>query len=359
MNDKDLYSGTVVYENKNARRNGFLFNFIGGTWMFSLIACYSVLKKTDKGFDQPARRWIIALGIAIVFGLALGIYRVIVTKKIRIAISDTEVDVTVGGAHGTYLLENYIGYNRRMSDNRRTSMIRELKFRDPDSDEEETLYIHLPHISDVLFRDIVDAISIKQKAGSGEHEEYVPFEGDLFKVNEEESTEKEMSKSLLYVAYGLLFLAMVVLIILTCLGTIRQGVGIFMSIVCGSVLVFAIVAYLYLSHYEKKMSWLQIRTISFHEAFLKINEKTYNFSEMTSVYMTKPDAPEVIEDDTRDLRFTMKNDKESVQFCFGLRPKTKASEDEPSDSDIYTYEALFARIRKICEERNICFTVFR
>ncbi|MBO4474183.1 MAG: hypothetical protein J5750_04640 [Clostridiales bacterium] len=364
INDKDLYSGTIVYENKNAKRNGFLINVIGGTLFSAIFAVSWVLQGSSKGFDQPARTWIIAIGIAVCCGLALGIYRVVTTKKIRVAISDTDVDVTVGQAHGIYPVSSYFGHFKRTSDKKR-AVIRELGFRNTEEEESEDLYVGLPDIPGSLFRDIVDAICIKKRHLPAEEEEesseagdeYAPFEGNSYKRRESDP-EPDNTKMILILSFVLGVMVTAGMIIVTYVGLINYAVGVFFSCIFAVLLLIGIIGCPILLRHEKKMKDRDIRELSFHESFIKLNGEVYEFKDIASVYMTLPYLQDV-SDDTRDLCLTLKSTGKKVCYFIGWRPSEKNTEGKLTEDCSCEYSALFARIRKICEEEKIGFTVFR
>ena len=156
-------------------------NFCIATPVFLMFTISGILEKSDNGFNQPVGIWIVAIAIPVIIGLILGIRRAFITKDVRIEITDEEVDVTVGSAHGTYPIADFTRYLKCTSSGSKARMKRELCFRDPEDEEEGELFINLPDISESLFRDIIDAICVKRNIASGKTGEYVPFEGDTYK----------------------------------------------------------------------------------------------------------------------------------------------------------------------------------
>ncbi|MBO4688501.1 MAG: hypothetical protein J5636_08320 [Clostridiales bacterium] len=377
MNDIDVTSEKVVFENRDAKKRGFLMNFCIATPVFLMFTISGILEKSDNGFNQPVGIWIVAIAIPVIIGLILGIRRAFITKDVRIEITDEEVDVTVGSAHGTYPIADFTRYLKCTSSGSKARMKRELCFRDPEDEEEGELFINLPDISESLFRDIIDAICVKRNIASGKTGEYVPFEGDTYKGKTFFESEGSSTKMALLLCVGGGIFCMAVLALMTYLKVFKPALGIFMCIMVGLyMIVGGIVGLVYVGRHNRKLDESQLLHLSFHDAFLKINEDTHNYSEIDTIFMTDPSLPE-ISDDTRDLRLTLKSGGKPVRYIVGYRPDTGKPEKtgyEDNSDDPQTeekteeslaegcsceYAALFARIRKECEAKGVGFTVFK
>lgn len=294
--------------------------------------------------DYSAHRALVTLGLACIFGLILGtaltVYNIVKTPKMTVTVSDDEVDVVKGKAHGTYPIEDFVRGQRDVrAAGRSTKVVFVLVF----EGEEDYLYIDLPGFTYENFRRMTDAIGVKKHElqTDAAEDSKETLNGDIYKGEYTYRSPIKFTPIIIFFAAVILFLwgAVIYLVsksndhslgylcVFLVIGTI-SAIGLFVS--------FPMV--------DRKIDSTVIKVLSIGTFELKVNEDVINLSDIERVYITQPYLTEIAYDQ-RKLIVTLKNSAGAKRYIVGDRPKTYSSDDE--------YIKLYNSIINLCNSQGI------
>ena len=342
-------NGDEVFERRNAKVKVFAFYGI-----FVSLGCFIILMTSfetkGKTTEQILLRLLLAVGISLAIGMIIGIYHAVKAKNIRISVSKTDVDVTVGKAHGVYRIEDFIRYEKEtvkgIEQNYR------IVFQDPEGGNDQRILLR--GLSSTLFTKLVDAITLRKSELSEETLEYIPFEGDTYKGAESGSNAKQVLRIFWGMTVFSAFFAAVVCIARFATNWLAGTMG---AILVSLVLLAFISTFLisvYFTKRLKKEDYDDIMELSLGEKSLTINGKEYLFENILSIHMTSPVLTKIFEEH-RDFKMEVRGEPETVWYYVGKRRAPSETEAVVSQGRSCEYPALFARIEDLCRDRGIKF----
>jgi len=342
-------NGDEVFERRNAKVKVFAFYGI-----FVSLGCFIILmtrfETKGKTAEQILLRLLLAVGISLAIGMIIGIYHAVKVKNIRISVSKTDVDVTVGKAHGVYRIEDFIRYEKEpvkgIEQNYR------IVFQDPEGGNDQRILLR--GLSSTLFTKLVDAITLRKSELSEETLEYTPFEGDTYKGAESGSNAKQVLRIFWGMTVFSAFFAAVVCIARFATNWLAGTMG---AILVSLVLLAFISTFLisvYFTKRLKKEDYDDIMEFSLGEKSLTINGKEYLFENILSIHMTSPVLTKIFEEH-RDFKMEVRGEPETVWYYVGKRRAPSETEAVVSQGRSCEYPALFARIEDLCRDRGIKF----
>ena len=340
-----MKSEPKVFENKNPKQRAFFSGFLKVTIVLSVIAIVALAKMIKADPTSMTTIFTVAMVYAIVLcvGIGFGIRDAIRAQKIIVKVSDDEVDVTVGTAHGVYPVKDFIGTNLNDSGDTFKKYAFELVFSNGES--EDDLYIALPGIRGWLFSKIVDAISIAKHNLTGTEEKCEPFDGDLFEGTAVEPFSGDPVKVLLKLLMFEIFITgLVTAIFIFAKIKISLAMTIILLSLAGISIITTIVWIILAPKLNKKSLSNQVTSLKFESFGLKINDEEFAYRNIKSISMTPPYLLNVNEE-FRLLTIELKHSSEPRVFNVVLRPKANESEELVAAGCSCTYPALYERIK--------------
>ena len=334
-----------VFENTKPKQKAFLAQFLKITILLSILAIIALAKKVSADPTSMTTLVTVAMVFAIVLciGIAFGIREALKAQKIIVKVTDEDVDVTVGNAHGVYPVKDYLGMNVTDTGNNYKKFQLELVFANPES--EDNLYVALPGIKRWLFTQIADYIQTKKHDKYDADEEYEAFEGDLFEGEVVEPFAGNPVKTLLkLLMFQLAIIGLVVLIFVFFKLKVTTAKIITFSILAGIGITINIVWIIITPKLNKRSLDNQISTLRFEDYGLKINDVEYAYRNIKSITMTPPYLPGLA-DEFRTMTIEMKHSDEKKVFNLMLRPKKDDTEELVAAGCSCTYPALYERIK--------------
>ncbi len=342
-------NGDEIFELRKAKLKALVFH---GVLVFVavVIVCMTRLRPEGKSAHRILVEVLLSLGLALIIGLVYGIYNASKVKNIRVAVSKTDVDVTVGKAHGVYLIEDFLRSEKEIVKGINQNYL--IVFQDPEGGENQRILLR--GLSSTLFRKLVDAITLRKVELSGETPEYIPFEGDTYKGAESGSNVKQILKIFWCMTAFSAFVAVLICVMRFATKWLTGTKG---SILAGVALLIFISTFLvtvFFSKGLKKEDNDDIIDLSLGEKSLTINGKEYPFDNILSIYMTSPVLTKVFEEH-RDFKMDVRGESETVWYFVGKRRAPNETEGVVSQGRSCEYPALYARIMVLCREHGIKF----
>ena len=342
-------NGDEVFERKNAKLKAFVLHGILFFVTFSILSM-SWLKPEGKSAHRILLQVLLSLGLSLIVAMAFGLYYAVKARNIRVVVGKTDVDVTVGKAHGEYRIEDFLGYEKEpvkgIEQNYR------IVFQDPEGGNDQRILLR--GLSSTLFTKLVDAITLRKAELSEETLEYIPFEGDTYKGAESGSNAKQVLKIFWGMTVFSAFFAAVVCIARFATNWLAGTMG---AILVSLVLLAFISTFLisvYFTKRLKKEDYDDIMELSLGEKSLTINGKEYLFENILSIHMTSPVLTKIFEEH-RDFKMEVRGEPETVWYYVGKRRAPSETEAVVSQGRSCEYPALYARIEDLCRDRGIKF----
>lgn len=334
-----------VFENKKPKQKAFISGFLKVTIALSIIAIVALAKTVSADPTSMTTIVTVSMAFAIVLcvGIAFGIRDAIRAQKIIVKITDEDVDVTVGTAHGVYPVADFIGTNLNDTGTSYRKYNLELVFANGES--EDNLYVALPGIRGWLFSKIVDVILIAKHNLSGEEEKYEPFDGDLYEATTVEPFAGNPVKTLLkLLMFELFMIGLIAAIFIFFKINISLTVKIILSVLAGISVTITVVWIILAPRLNKKSLANQVGSLRFEDYGLKINDEEFLYRNIKSISMTPPYLLNVNEE-FRLLTIELKHSDEPRVFNLVLRPKANETEELVAAGCTCTYPALYERIK--------------
>lgn len=340
-----MKSEPKVFENKKPKEKAFISGFLKVTIVLAIIAVVALAKTVSADPTSMTTIVTISMAAVIVLGVAVtfGIRDAIRAQKIIVKVSDDEVDVTVGTAHGVYPVADFIGTNLNDSGETYRKYNLELVFANGES--EDNLYVALPGIRGWLFSKIVDAIAIAKHNLTGEEEKYEPFDGDLYEGTTVEPFAGNPVKTLFkFLMFELFMIGLITAIFVFFKINISLTMKIVLSVLAGISVIVTIVWIIITPGLNKKSLANQVGSLRFEDYGLKINDEEFLYRNIKSISMTPPYLLNVNEE-FRILTIELKHSDEPRVFNLVLRPKANETEELVAAGCSCTYPALYERIK--------------
>lgn len=335
----------IVFENKNAKLKAFLMPVIGSVILYLIYGIPRMLMKDPSSLSKNVKVYLILLGVFLLIGLAAGLHSAVRIKKMRITINDEGIDVIKGKAHGFYPLDTFLRCQREtQSAGRSVKVVKSLVF---DGDE-DLLFIDCDGFSDSEFLRMSDAISIRKHDVS---------------VCDEDSDE-QLSDGRYVGTYELAFPSALlrlsgffgVAILLVWGAAIylisKSGLDRSMIILLGLITfgtISAVVLFLSLSLYYKKLGKNVIKTLQIGLIDLKLNDDTWVINNIRDLYITPPFLTDLA-GDHRVLVIKVRDSSQVKKYIIEPKPKTYNANDP--------YNVLYKSIVDMCESHGIHMNVF-
>ena len=334
-----------VFENMKPKQKAFISGFLKVTIALSIIAIVALAKTVSADPTSMTTIVTVSMAFAIVLcvGIAFGIRDAIRAQKIIVKVTDEDVDVTVGTAHGVYPVADFIGTNLNDTGTSYRKYNLELVFANGES--EDNLYVALPGIRGWLFSKIADAILIAKHNLSGEEEKYEPFDGDLYEATTVEPFAGNPVKTLLkLLMFELFMIGLIAAIFIFFKINISLTVKIILSVLAGISVTITVVWIILAPRLNKKSLANQVGSLRFEDYGLKINDEEFLYRNIKSISMTPPYLLNVNEE-FRLLTIELKHSDEPRVFNLVLRPKANETEELVAAGCTCTYPALYERIK--------------
>jgi hypothetical protein len=340
-----MKSEPKIFENKKPKQKAFISGFLKVSIVLSIIAVVALAKTVSA--DPTSMTTIVtesmALAIVLGTGIVFGIRDAIRAQKIIVKVSDDDVDVTVGTAHGVYPVADFIGTN--LNDTGASYRKYDLELVFANGESEDNLYVALPGIRGWLFSKIVDAISIAKHNKTGDEEKYEPFEGDLYEGSTVEPFSGSPVKTLLkFLMFELFMIALIAGIFIFFKINISLAMKIILLSLAGICVTITVVWIILAPRLNKKSLANQVGSLRIEDNGLKINDEEFLYRNIKSISMTPPYLLNVNEE-FRLLTIELKHSDETRVFNLVLRPKANETEELVAAGCSCTYPALYERIK--------------
>lgn len=313
----------IVFETKKSR----LLSFVGTFFMMILIMTPLWVPRCLLTDNINTRNVLLFLAASVVIALITAIIGLIsgmrTSPKIKITVSDKEVQVIKGDAEGTYLIEDFIRGQKEIKSTGRSSKIYyTLLFEGGD----DLLFIDLPGFSSTSFQQLSDTLCIRKQELTGEYPEdnKEMLTGGIYKgVYEYKSPVAIKGIIALFVAVLVLIWGTIAYFIMR--ESLSRSV-IFMGFftVLASVFLPVFIIMLYVS--TKKLKESIIRNLSIGAFELKVNDDVINLADIERAYIT-PYYLKDIDGDYRVLAFKLNGSDAYKRYIVEKRPKSISFDD--------------------------------
>lgn len=331
----------MIYENKNCRLRAFLMPFIAIPVVVSIITLTRILPKgiTDNMFFV----YVLVVGISVIVGAGVGISSAVKMPKMKITISDKEIDVVKGTAHGVYALEDFIECKKQtISNGRKIKFLMSLVFKG----EDDILFIDCEGYSYYVFLHMADELTIRKKALliDDRTDDKVFLTDDCYSGSFNYS-DKGPSKYFFVVA----FILMIVIAGASFFFVLDSGftpltINLAISSLLGFVYLIGFIIFIKVG--QKTLQKGVAEKITLDSFDLRINSLSWSYSDIQKMYITPPYLPALDEEtDTRNIEFVISGSGKPIKYVIEKRPKQYDSNDE--------YTKLYNSIVKLCEQKGI------
>lgn len=329
----------MIYENKNSKLRAFLVPFIAIPVVVSIITLTRFLPKgiTDNTFLVC----VLIVGISVIIGAGVGVSSALKMPKMKITISDKEIDVVKGTAHGIYAIEDYIECKKQIiRSGRRSKVMLSLLFKG----EDDILFIDCEGFSYNVFLRMADELTIRKKALLVEDmtDDKVLLADDCYTGS---FKYKGLSKTFFIVA----FILMMIVIGACFFFVLDSGfTPTTISLTITSLLgfVYLIGFYIFIKVGKKTLQKGVAERITLDSFDLRINSLRWSYSDIKKMHITPPFLLALDEEtDARIIEFVTSSSVKPIKYVIEKRPKLYDSNDE--------YTKLYNSIVKLCEQKGI------
>ena len=331
----------MVFENKNGRFRAFILPFIGMPVLALVVAATRIL---SKGITEKSMMIMLLIaGISLIAGACAGLHAAFKIPKMKITLSDEEVDVIKGTAKGTYLIGDLVDCRQQtVNSGRKTRIIFSLVFQG----EDDILFIDCEGFSYYEFLNLADAVRIRKHALTGTDNEGNGelLSGDRFNGSYENEYTPPLNKSFFK------FAIIMFLIIILADGILIYSSGFTVLTIMLTVFICIGVAgtfILYLMNLRgpDKNKDMTVKTLVLDSFDLKVNDLSWNYGGIEKIYITPPYLTAFYEEDTRNLKVFVNGSAKPVDFVVEKRPQKY----DPSDE----YTRLYNSLLKLCGQKGI------
>ena len=331
----------MVFENKKGRFRAFILPFIGIPVIIPIVADTRIL---SKGISEKSLMIMLLIaGISLIAGACIGLRAAFKIPKMKITLSDEEVDVIRGTARGTYLIEDLVDCKKQtINSARRPRIFFSLVFQG----EDDILFIDCEGFSYYEFLNLADAVRIRKHALTGNDNDGSEemLSGDRFNGSYEPEDTSALNKSFFKFA-AIMFLVMALADGIMIFNSGFTVLTIMMTAAIGIGLPGTVIFYFLNKRGTDNSRDMTVKTLILDSFDLKVNDLSWNYCGIGKIYITPPYLTAFDEDDTRNLKVFVNGSEKPVDFVVEKRPEKY----DPSDE----YTRLYNSILKLCGQKGI------
>lgn len=329
-----------VFEEKHAKIKSFCFNFI--VLFPLLLIALAVRTGLRHKYDDIQDFLVLVLSTAVVAAF-LALYRATQAKNYNIVITADQIDVTIGKKHGVYNVIDFEGITNQYSNSEKKRSM-DLVFDNQDEGDDEILLIDVSGIPGRVVHKIADKIFERQDDGT---EGYEPLTESVYTCVPDEHSIRLLKRMMIIfivmIAAGACFILMM-LYFLKSLGVLLyflvalESVG----VIVGVITIF----------FLKKDIRRFLKTLSYNDTELKINEDTILVDNISEVKMTRPNEKGY---EPCALKFKFKDSGKSVRYNVSRKLLRGGFERDRSAGCSSEYPCLYLAIKDLCSRHGIRF----